>query len=53
MVQGVVQSKDIFRHPIMICRLFGTRFYIKCLANAIRQGRKFTFLEMLRMKDSK
>ncbi|EKD42060.1 MAG: hypothetical protein ACD_73C00348G0004 [uncultured bacterium] len=53
MVHGMVQNKDIFRHPLMICRLFGPRFYIKCLALAIFNPRSSTFLELLRMKDHK
>ena len=45
-MRGVITSKDVFRHSIMIVRLFGPRCYVRCLRAAL-SPRPSTFLEVV------
>ena len=46
-MMGCITTKDVLRHPVLICRLWGPRCYLKCL-RAVMSGRTCTFLEMVR-----
>jgi len=46
-MQGCITTRDVLRHPVLICRLWGPRCYLRCLA-AVMSGRTCTFLEMVR-----
>jgi hypothetical protein len=45
-MQGAITSKHIFLHPVAIVRLFGPRFYVRCIM-AVASGRPCTFLGIL------
>lgn len=45
MVVGVIQNRDIWRHPWTLCRNYGVGFYLRCL-RAVCDGRRHTFLEL-------
>ena len=42
-INGVITSKEIFRHTLTIVREFGPRVYLRCCA-AMVMGRRTTFL---------
>lgn len=45
MVVGIIQNRDIWRHPWALCRSYGLGFYLRCLRAAC-DGRSHTFLEL-------
>jgi hypothetical protein len=45
-MQGCITSRDILRHPLMICRLWGPGYYLRCL-HAVVTRRRCTFLQLL------
>ncbi len=46
MIQGIITTHDVLRHPSLIVRSFGFRTYIRCLS-ALAMGRRTTFLELV------
>jgi hypothetical protein len=46
-MQGCITTRDVLRHPVLICRLWGPLCYLRCL-RALASGRSCTFLEMVR-----
>ena len=46
MIQGIITTHDVLRHPSLIVRSFGFRSYIRCL-RALAMGRRTTFLELV------
>lgn len=44
-MRGVVTTRRLFTHGLLICRLFGVRAYLRCL-RAVLAGRRVTFLEL-------
>lgn len=46
-VQGTITSRDILLQTVTILRLWGPRFYVRCL-RAIASGRPCTFLDVLK-----
>ncbi len=45
-MQGVITSRDVFRHSLTILRLWGPSCYLRCL-RAMVTRRSCTFLEVL------
>ena len=45
-VQGAITGRDVFRHSLMILRLWGPTCYVRCL-RAIMSRRACTFLEVI------
>jgi hypothetical protein len=45
-MQGCITSREVLRHPITICRLFGAGCYLRCL-HAVVTRRRCTFLELV------
>jgi hypothetical protein len=45
-MQGCITSRDVLRHPITICRLWGAGCYLRCL-HAVVTRRRCTFLELV------
>jgi hypothetical protein len=45
-MRGVITGKDVFRHSIMIVRLYGPRCYLRCL-RASMSSKPTTFLEVV------
>ena len=45
-MRGVITGKDVLRHSITICRLWGPRCYLRCLRAAL-SSKPSTFLEMV------
>jgi hypothetical protein len=45
-MKGVITSRDVLRHGITICRLWGPACYLRCL-RAVVSGRRCTFLEIV------
>lgn len=45
-VKGTITSRDILLNAVTILRLWGPRFYVRCL-RAIASGRPCTFLDVL------
>ena len=45
-MRGVITGKDVIRHSVTICRLFGPRCYLRCLRAAL-SSRPSTFLEIV------
>jgi hypothetical protein len=45
-MQGVITSKDVLRHSLLIVREFGPRAYLRCLRAALSH-RRSTFLGVL------
>ncbi len=45
-MQGCITSRDVLRHSIIICRLWGPGCYLRCL-HAVVTGRRCTFLELV------
>ncbi len=43
-IQGVVTSKDVLRHPVLIISSFGLATYVRCCKALLRGGRT-TFLQ--------
>ena len=48
-MQGCITSRDVLRHPIMICRLWGAGSYLRCL-RAVVSRRPCTFLELVAVR---
>ncbi len=46
MVQGIITTHDVLRHPSLIVRSFGFRTFIRCLS-ALAMSRRTTFLELV------
>ncbi|HET9593986.1 MAG TPA: hypothetical protein VFP65_00295 [Anaeromyxobacteraceae bacterium] len=44
-MQGCITARDVLRHPLMICQLWGVACYARCL-HAIVTGRRCTFLQL-------
>lgn len=44
-MQGCITTRDVLRHPVIICRAFGVRCWLRCLQAAV-SGRRCTFLEV-------
>jgi hypothetical protein len=45
-MRGVITGRDVFRHSVMIVRLFGARTYLRCLRASL-SSRPSTFLEVV------
>ena len=45
-MRGVITGKDVIRHSVTICRLWGPRCYLRCLRAAL-SSRPSTFLEIV------
>jgi hypothetical protein len=45
-MQGCITGRDVLRHPIMICKLWGPGCYLRCL-RAVVSRRPCTFLEVV------
>jgi len=45
-VQGAITSRDVLLHSVMILRLWGPAFYVRCL-RAMVSRRPCTFLDVL------
>jgi hypothetical protein len=45
-VQGIITTRDVLRHSLMILRLWGPSCYLRCLG-AIVTRRPCTFLDVL------
>jgi len=45
-VRGTITSRDVLLHSIMILRLWGPGFYVRCI-RAIASRRACTFLDVL------
>ncbi len=45
-MRGVITGKDVLRHSLTICRLWGPRCYLRCLRAAL-SSKPSTFLEMV------
>ncbi len=43
---GVITGKDVIRHSVLICRLWGVRTYLRCLRAAL-SPRRSTFLQVV------
>lgn len=44
-MSGLVRTRDLLLHGVLICRLYGLRAYLRCLSSAIfAHGRAVTFL---------
>ena len=50
-MQGCITARDVLRHPVMICRLWGPGCYLRCL-HAVVTGRRCTFLELVTIRRS-
>ena len=46
LVSGTITSRDVLLQSVTILRLWGPRFYVRCLL-AIASGRPCTFLDVL------
>lgn len=44
-MKGCITARDVIRHPVIICRLWGLGCYVRCLG-AIATGRPCTFLQV-------
>jgi hypothetical protein len=44
-MQGCITSRDVIRHPFIICSLWGLGFYVRCL-HAVVTRRRCTFLDL-------
>ena len=44
-MRGCITARDVLRHPIMICQLWGLVCYVRCL-HAIVMRRRCTFLQL-------
>ncbi len=45
-MQGAITSKDVLLHSVMILRLWGPAFYVRCL-RAMVSRKSCTFLDVL------
>jgi hypothetical protein len=45
-MQGRITSRDVLRHPVLICRSWGPRSYLRCL-RAIVTLQRCTFLQLI------
>ena len=45
-MSGVITGKDVIRHSMLICRLWGVRTYFRCLRAALSTAPS-TFLEVV------
>ena len=45
-MRGVITGKDVIRHSVTICRLWGPRCFLRCLRAAL-SSRPSTFLEIV------
>jgi hypothetical protein len=44
-MQGCITSRDVLRHPVIICQLWGLGCYVRCL-HALLTRRRCTFLQL-------
>lgn len=44
-MQGCITSRDVLRHPLIICRRWGLGCYLRCL-RAVVMRRHCTFLQL-------
>jgi hypothetical protein len=44
-MRGCITARDVLRHPVIICQLWGLACYLRCLM-AIATGRRCTFLQL-------
>lgn len=44
-MRGCITAREVLRHPVLICRLWGVGCYVRCL-HAIVTGRRCTFLQL-------
>jgi hypothetical protein len=42
---GCITDRDVLRHPLVICRLWGLGCYLRCL-HALVTRRRCTFLQL-------
>ena len=45
-MQGCITARDVLRHPVMICQLWGIGCYVRCL-HAVVTRRRCTFLQLI------
>ena len=45
-MRGVITGKDVLRHSVIICRLWGPRCYLRCLRAAL-SSTPSTFLQVV------
>jgi hypothetical protein len=45
-MQGCITSRDVLRHAVVICRLWGLGCYLRCL-HAVVTRRRCTFLQLI------
>ena len=45
-MRGVITGKDVIRHSVTICRLWGPRCYLRCLRAAL-SSTPSTFLQVV------
>ena len=48
-MQGCITSRDVLRHPVLICMLWGPGCYLRCLRAVVTRER-CTFLQLVAAK---
>jgi hypothetical protein len=51
MIDGIIKSREVLRHPVLIARLFGVPFLGRCLVGIARRDHT-TFLSLLSASNS-
>ncbi len=46
-MRGVITTKEVLKHPVMIVRAFGVRVYARCLVRVVAGHGHATFLECI------